>query len=93
MNQGVYKTIEYRTTEIFLKFPLFYLANEEIQSCKIQNDMVYNFEFSRTVFPRTSQDKRAGTLNYFCRSLPGRERLPCFSIYPGINNYKLTISF
>ena len=30
--------------EIFLKFPLFYLANEEIQSGKIQNN-IYIFNF------------------------------------------------
>ena len=34
-------------TERFLKFPLFYLPNEEIQSRKIQNNL-YNFEFSHS---------------------------------------------
>ena len=53
----MYKTVE-RTTERFLKFLLFYLANEEIQSRKIQNS-IYDFEFSHTGFP-CSQDKRAG---------------------------------
>ena len=45
-------------TEIILKFPLFYVANKEIQSEKNQNTMYY-FEFSYSGFPRW-QDKRAG---------------------------------
>ena len=43
-------------TERFLKFPLFHLPNEEIQSRKIQNN-IHNFEFSYSGFS-LSQDKR-----------------------------------
>ena len=50
-------------TENFLKFPLFYHANEEIQSGKIQN-YIYYFEFSHSGFPQ-SEDKRAGISKIF----------------------------
>ena len=48
-------------TEKYLKFPLFYLANEEIQQKMEQENSkyVYYFEFSPSGFPH-SQDKRAG---------------------------------
>ena len=53
-------------TEIFLKFPLFYLVNVEIQSRKIQNNIYFlNFITSfYAEFPR-SQDKREGISKIF----------------------------
>ena len=46
-------------TEIFLKFPLFYHVDEEIQSRKIQNNIyIWNFPTPFSAgFPR-SRDKR-----------------------------------
>ena len=61
----MYKNIV-RRTEIFLKFLLFYLANKEIQSGKIQNN-IYFFNFPTPFsaeFPR-SQDKREGNSMLF----------------------------
>ena len=48
-------------TEKYLKFPLFYLANKEIQQKTEQENSKHKcyFEFSHSEFPR-SQDKRAG---------------------------------
>ena len=48
-------------TDFFLKFPLFYLANEEIESRKIPNNIyILNFPTPFSAgFPH-SLDKRAG---------------------------------
>ena len=58
-------------TEIFLKFPLFNLPNEEIQSRKIQNNIYFvNFpNLQHSGFPPL-QDKRTGILKKICHSLP-----------------------
>ena len=46
-----------------MKFHLFYLPNEEIQSGKIQNN-IFNFEYCCSGFPRF-QDKRAAIFKFF----------------------------
>ena len=48
-------------TEKFMKFPLFYLVNEEIQQKREQVNSKYvcYFEFSNSGFPRL-QDKTVG---------------------------------
>ena len=54
--------------EMFLKFPLFNLANEEIESGKIQNNVILNFPIPFSAEFPCSQDKRAGiskNLPYF----------------------------
>ena len=51
----------------FLKFPLFYLANKEIQSGKIQTTNIYILNFPAPFsaeFP-CLKDKRAGISNLF----------------------------
>ena len=50
----------------FFIFPLFYIANEEIQQKTEQENskLAYYFEFSHSGFPH-SQDKRAGISKIF----------------------------
>ena len=59
VTQGMYKNRVKNNRIFFLNFPLFYLANEKIQSGKIQNNIYFlNFITSfYAEFPR-SQDKR-----------------------------------
>ena len=69
-------------TEIFLKFPLFYLANEEIQSGKIKNN-IYLFNFPALFyaeFPH-SQDKRAEISKMFMSFTTLFLYIPCFLCY------------
>ena len=60
VTQGIYKNREKNDRNFFLKFPLFYLANEEIQRRKIQNNIyILNFPAQFPVEFHHSQDKRA----------------------------------
>ena len=60
-------------TERFFKLPLFYLSNEEILSGKNKNN-IYNFELSRSGFPRSRNIKEQEFQIFFSHSL-------LFSIY------------
>ena len=68
---------------MFLKFPLFYPPNKEIQSGKTQS----NFEFFLSGFPYLD-DKRAGILKFFLLL----RSLPYFYAYPGKNHLYLSFS-
>ena len=76
-------------TEFFLKFPLFYLANEEIQSGKIQNNMlILNFPAPFSAgFPLTLQDKRVGISKVFLSFLT------LFLYIPWVCTRHLSLSF
>ena len=64
-NQGMYKN-RVKNDRMFLKFLLFYLANEGIQSGKIQNNInILNFPASFSAEFTRSKDKRVGISKLF----------------------------
>ena len=72
-----------------LKFPHFYLANEEIQQKIEQENSKYicYFEFSRSGFPRSQDIKGREFQKKILSFLP--KFLSYFYTYPDINEYAI----
>ena len=72
-----------KNDKFFLKFPLFYLANEEIQRGKIPNNIyILNFPTPFSTGFSRSQDKRAGIRKKFLSFSTQFLYIPCFIYSP-----------